>query len=87
MINLLNLEMLEYVEAKLFSNGKPINSIIALQNEDFKRAGEVMVMSILQGGPAPAFLHPAVFNFITNQKLCIEDIPEPSYKAAASQVG
>jgi hypothetical protein len=53
MINLLNLEMLEYVEAKLFNNGKPINSInsiIALQNEDFKRAGEVMVMSILQGG-------------------------------------
>jgi hypothetical protein len=44
-------------------------------------------MSILQGGPVPAFLHPAVFNFITNQKLCIEDIPEPSYKAAASQVG
>jgi hypothetical protein len=44
-------------------------------------------MSILQGGPAPAFLHPTVFNFMTNHKLCIEDIPEPSYKAAASQVG
>jgi hypothetical protein len=28
MINLLKLEMLEYVEAKLFSNGKPINSTI-----------------------------------------------------------
>ncbi|XP_028394535.1 uncharacterized protein LOC114518737 [Dendronephthya gigantea] len=79
-------ELLEYIEVKLFADGKPINSIIGLQNEDFKLAGEVMVMSILQGGPAPAFLHRAIFNVMTNQQLSIEDIPESIYKRAANQI-
>ena len=78
--------MLEYIESKLFSDGKPINSTIALQREDFKLAGEVMVMSIIQGGPAPAFLHQSVFRFISKQELSIEDIPESKYKMAALKV-
>ena len=79
--------MLEYIETKLFCSGKPISSIIALQNEEFKLAGELMVMSILQNGPAPALLHQAVFNFISNQQLSIEDITESDYKTVALQVG
>ncbi len=86
MLKFLLLDILEYVEAKLFSNRKPINSIIAFQNDEFKLAGEIMVMSILQNGPAPAFLHPAVFNYISNQNLSIEDISEQGYKAVALQV-
>ena len=80
------LEILEYIETKLLCNGKPSSSIIALQNEEFRLAGELMVMSTLQNGPAPALLNQAVFNFISNQKLAIEDIPEPGYKTVALQV-
>lgn len=66
--------MLEFCESKLFNKGRPVNSILVLQNEGFKLAGDFMVMSILQGGPASAFLHQAVFNFLSDQKLSIEDI-------------
>ena len=78
--------MLEYVETKLFCNGKPISSIIALQNEDFRLAGEIMVMSILQNGPVPVLLHPAVFSFISNQNLLIDNLPESAHKTVAHQV-
>ena len=45
------LEMLEYIERRLFSDGKPVNSTVSLINQDFRVAGEIMAMSILQGGP------------------------------------
>jgi hypothetical protein len=80
------LEILEHVERKLFCNGKPISSIIALQNEDFRLAGEIMVMSILQNGPAPMLLNQTVFHFMTNQNLSIEDLPESAHKTVARQV-
>ncbi len=76
------LDILEYVEAKRFSSRKPTNSIIALQNDDFKLAEEIMVMSILKNGPAPAQLYPtSPSSIISNQNLSIEDIPEQGYKA------
>jgi hypothetical protein len=50
------LDMLEIAERKLFMNGWPVKSVIALSSQQFKIVGELMVMSILQGGPAPNFL-------------------------------
>jgi hypothetical protein len=79
-------EMLEHVERKLFSNGKPINSTVALINEDFRLAGEIIVMSILQGGPAPSFINPDVFRYLTKQTLTIERMPESKYKETAEKV-
>ena len=75
------------MECKLFSSGKPISFTIAIQNEEFVLAGEVMVLSILQGGPAPSFLHPSLFKFIANLPLCAELDCEPSqYQRAALKV-
>ena len=41
---------LEYINRTLFSDGKPINSTVSLINQDFCLAGEIIAMSILQGG-------------------------------------
>ena len=57
------IEMLDYVERRLFPNVKPIESTMSLTKKDFKLAGEIMAMSILQGGQAP--------NVITSQILVI----------------
>ena len=79
-------EMLEHIERKLFWGGKPINSTISLINEDYRLAGEVMVMSILQGGPAPTFLDPCVYKYLTKQSLTTEGITVTKYKEAAEEV-
>ena len=56
--------------------GKPTDSMVALNNRDYLFAGELMVMSMLQGGPAPAFLNPSVFAYLSNGSLAPEDNEE-----------
>ena len=56
-------EMLEYVKTRLFENGLPSTSTMSLIKEDFKLAGEIMAMSILQDGQAPNFLSPTTYKY------------------------
>ena len=65
--------------------GKPTDSMVALNNRDYLFAGELMVMSMLQGGPAPAFLNPGVFAYLSKGSLAAED-NEGNYKAVAMKV-
>ena len=72
------LEMLEHVERKLFDkSGRPVASTVTMLDGDFTMAGELMVMSILQGGPAPNFLDSSLFQFLVNQPLCPMHLPTP----------
>lgn len=72
------LEMLEHVERKLFDkSGRPVASTVTMLDGDFTMAGELMVMSILQGGPAPNFLDSSLFQFLVNQPLCPVQLPTP----------
>lgn len=61
--------MLEIAERRLFQNGWPVNSVIALSSHQFRIVGEIMVMSILQGGPAPTFLDQTVYSYISRTTL------------------
>ena len=45
-------------------NGMPVQSTVALTQDLFKYAGELMAMSILQGGPAPNYFSPAIYEVI-----------------------
>ena len=52
---------------RLFNeNGVPLESTMALTQSMFKHAGELMAMSILQGGPAPNFLSPVFYDIISS---------------------
>lgn len=63
--------MLEHVERKLFDKaGRPVSSTVTLLDGDFSMAAELMVMSIIQGGPAPNFLNSSVFQYLAKQPLC-----------------
>lgn len=64
-MNLFLLEMLEYCQSRLFPDGCPTTSVLALASEDFRIAGEIMAMSIIQGGPGPNLLSPVVYNIIS----------------------
>lgn len=62
------LEMLQYVERKLsHKSRRPVASTVTLLDGDFSVAGVLMVMSFLQGGPAPNFLDSPVFQYLVNR--------------------
>lgn len=78
--------MLEHVERKLFDKaGRPVSSTVTLLDGDFSMAGELMVMSIIQGGPAPNFLNSSVLQYLVKQPLCPMQLPT-CYKEFALKV-
>lgn len=46
-------------------NGMPVESTVALTSDHFKYAGELMAMSIVQGGPAPNVLSPCFYDVVS----------------------
>ena len=62
----------------------PVASTLALTKDLFKYAGEVMAISIIQGGPAPNFLSPVIFDVnakgLSKAVYSLEMIDEPNLK-------
>lgn len=56
-------ETLQLVGRRLFQDGFLMHSITALVNNEFRIAGELMVLSFAQGGPAPCILAEEVFDY------------------------
>ena len=57
-------EILYYSKRALFSMGKPTDSLLVLNQRDCCLAAQLIVVSILQSGPSPSFLHQAVFQYL-----------------------
>ena len=75
--------MLEYAKTRLFEEGS--TSTMSLIKEDFKLAGEIMAMSILQDGQAPNFLSPIVYQYLTGD-LNIADIKSSKHRTLCENV-
>ncbi|XP_068761187.1 uncharacterized protein [Montipora capricornis] len=78
-------EVLSYVETRLFVEGIPSKSTISLNRGDFKLAGEVMAMSIVQHGQAPNFLAPEIYAYFSGN-LQIQDITSPSHREFCEKI-
>ena len=78
-------EMLEFCKKRLFQNGCPTTSVMSLAKEELKVAGEVMAMSIIQGGPAPNFLDPEVYR-IVSRSFSIEHCKDDFLKETCEKV-
>ncbi len=78
------------MEIRLFSDGAPVESTIALTEGHFKIAGQLMASSVLQGGPAPNFLSDWVYQFISGGlstvSIQVEDIKDNSVKVTIEKV-
>ena len=70
---ILTLDMLESGERKYFTNGTPVDSVVALSAKAFHTIKEIMVMSILQGGPVPNFLSSATYSYVSREPLSPSD--------------
>ena len=53
----------------MFPNGAPVDSIYNIQNGQFRTCGEIVAISVAQGGPAPHFLHEKVFKILVNPNI------------------
>ena len=62
--------MIEYCRNRLFPHGFPTKSMLAVTRDDFVTAGEVMAMSVVQGGPSPNFLAREIYNVVIVRKHC-----------------
>ena len=61
--------LLEYIQNRFFINGNLTSSTVGVINEDYKMVGQVMGMSVLQGGPAPNFLSENLFLYLVQRQL------------------
>jgi hypothetical protein len=80
------LELISLIQRKYFCDGKPIQSTLALTSGDFNLCGEIMGMSILQGGPAPNFMSTNISTYLTGGILLTEDNQNESYRGLCERV-
>ena len=79
-------ELLTVLQLKFFRDGYPVLSTIALSCEDFMLCGQVMGMSIMQGGLAPNFLAADIVCYLVGKGLSIDGNKDPKIKAVADSV-
>ena len=53
----------------MFPSGAPKDSMLDVQNSNFLCCGQIMAVSIVQGGPPPNFLHKSVYDLLCNDPL------------------
>ena len=79
------IEMLDYVERRLFPNGIPTESTMSLTRKDYKLAGEIMAMSVMQGGQAPNLMSSKIFDYLRG-KLSVSQIESSTTRELCEKV-
>ncbi|XP_031565225.1 G2/M phase-specific E3 ubiquitin-protein ligase-like [Actinia tenebrosa] len=88
-------EIFEHVKRRLFIQDDkdgfvPLESTVALTEGSFKVAGELMAMSLAQGGPAPNFLASWVYDYLSSGldgvPAQIENIKDSKFKRVAEKI-
>ncbi len=79
-------ELLIIIKLKLFANGHPVISTVSISCEDFKLCGQIMGMSVIQGGPAPCFLAPEIACYLVGKPLPVGKNKDPQLKHAAESM-
>jgi len=62
------------ISKTMFPNGAPIDSMLHVQNGDYKACGQIVAYNITHGGPPPNFLHPNVVNLLINPDVDKENL-------------
>ena len=78
------IEMIEYCKNRLFPDGVPTKSMLAVTRDNFVTTGEVMAMSVVQG-PSPNFLAQEIYN-VVSRSFAIEELKDESLKETCVKV-
>ena len=78
------------MKIRLFCDGVPVASTMSLTEGLFKAAGLLMASSIVQGGPAPNFMTPWVYDYLAyglhRVPLNVEDVEDIFVRNVAEKV-
>jgi len=66
--------VIKEIGMSLFPNGAPKESMLDVQNGNFSFSGQIMAVSLVQGGPPPAFLHKSVYDLLVNDSLDLKSL-------------
>ena len=69
-----------------FLHGGPIDSMLHVHNGNFKTCGQVVAVSIVEGGPAPRFLEDSVYELILNSNKALKNIGVANFTASEKMV-
>ena len=83
---LLHLEMIDNISSRLLIDGKPVCPTVALMDKEFQLAGEIIAMSLLQGGPAPCLFSTEVVKYLTKQPLSYDKSSDDAEEFARKYV-
>ena len=50
----------------MFPNGAPVDSMLNVHNGKFKTCGQIVAVSIVQGGPPPCFVDECVYQMLAD---------------------
>lgn len=70
----------------MFPGGAPRDSTIDIQNSIFFSCGQIMAVSIVQGGPPPNFLHKSVYDLLCNDPLDMKELNVDKNFVQADQI-
>jgi hypothetical protein len=79
------IEMLDYIERRILPNGVPTESTMSLTRKDYKLAGEIMAMSVMQGGQAPNLMAHKIFDYL-HGKLVVSQIESSTTRELCEKV-
>ena len=60
----------------MFAGGTPVNSTYNVQNGYFQSCGEIVAVSLAQGGPPPCFLDECVYDTLVNPETDLNNLNE-----------
>lgn len=63
----------------MFPNRAPANSIYNVHNKSLKTCGEIVAVSLANGGPAPSFKVKSVFELMLNPEVDLSDLSEEHF--------
>ena len=54
------------ISREMFPNGGPVDSMLSVHNGCFRMCGEIVVVSLVNGGPPPCFLDESVYQMLVD---------------------
>ena len=57
-------DTIHLISQEMFPDGSPLNSTLHVQNGNFRTCGEIVAVSLAQGGPPPSFLAQCAYELI-----------------------
>ena len=67
-------ETMKQLRAKMFPGGAPRDSMLDIQNGNFITSGQILSVSLVQGGPSLQCFHKSVYNLLLNDKLDLKEL-------------